>query len=104
MKKSIQKSEEQAEIIKMIALPLSMLDVDYCRAAANDMCKQASTQESMALLNPSHPQIKNDILATQGKALLLLCDYVSTLQTIQKLKAELANETKVRDEISRMFV
>ena len=69
MEKSVEKAEQQAEIIKMIALPVLMLDVEYCREAANDMCNQANRQESMAVLNPNHPQVKNDILRTQGKEL-----------------------------------
>ena len=104
MEKSVEKSEQQAEIIKMIALPVLMLDVEYCREAANDMCNQANKQESMAVLNPNHPQVKNDLLRIQGKALLLLCEYVSTLKEVEKLKSQLANETKARDEIARMFI
>jgi hypothetical protein len=81
-----------------------MLDVEYCREAAHDMCNQANRQESMAILNPNHPQVKNDILRTQGKALLLLCEYVSTLKEVEKLKSQLAEENKTRDEIARMFL
>jgi hypothetical protein len=61
MEKTVEKSQEQAEIINMIATPIVMLDVDYCREAANDMCTQASRQESMMVLNPDYPQLKNDI-------------------------------------------
>lgn len=104
MEKSVERSEQQAEIIKMIALPVLMLDVEYCREAANAMCSQANRQESMAVLNPSHPQVKNDILRTQGKALLLLCEYVSTLKEVEKLKSQLVDETKTSDEIARMFI
>jgi len=50
MEKSVEKSEEQAAIIKMIALPIMMLDVEYCSKAANDMCEQASRQERMDIL------------------------------------------------------
>lgn len=104
MEKSVEKSEQQAEIIKMIALPILMLDVEYCREAANDMCYQAKRQESMAVLNPNHPLLKNDILRKQGDALLLLCEYVSTLKEVEELKGRLANESKIRDEIARMFI
>lgn len=104
MKKSVEKSEQQAEIIKMIAFPLLMLDVEYCRELANDMCDQANRQEAMAVLNPNHPQLKNDILRMQGNALRLLCEYVSTLKEVEKLKGQLANESRVRDEIARMFL
>ena len=104
MEKSVEKSEQQAEIIKSIAIQIYFLDVDYCREAANDMCNQANRQESMAVLNPNHPQVKNDILRMQGKALLLLCEYVNTLKEVEKLKLQLNNENKTRDEIARMFL
>ena len=104
MEKSVENSEQQAEIIKMIALPLLMLDVEYCREAGNDMCNQANRQEGMAVLNPNHPQVKNNILRTQGKALLLLCEYVSTLKEVEKLKSQMSNEQKKRDEIGKMFI
>ena len=104
MGKSVKKSEQQAEIIKMIALPVLMLDIEYCREAANDMCSQANRQESMAVLNPNHPQVKNDILRTQGKALLFLCEYVSALKEVEKLIGQLSNENKTHDEIARMFL
>jgi hypothetical protein len=104
MEKSIEKSEQQAEIIKTIAIQIYFLDVEYCLEAANDMCNQASRQESMAVLNPSHPQVKNDILRTQGKALLLLCEYVNVLKEVEKLKLQLAKENKTHDKIAGMFL
>jgi hypothetical protein len=104
MEKSVEKSEIQAEIIKAITKQIYFLDVDYCREAAKDMCNQANRQESMAMLYPNHPQIKNDILKTQGKALLLLCEYVSTLKKVEMLKSQLANENENRDEIARLFL
>ena len=104
MEKSVEKSEQQAEIIKMIALPILMLDLEYCFEAANDMCNQANRQESMAIFNPNHPQVKNDILRTQGKALLLLCEYVKTLKEVEKLKLQMSNDQKTREGIERMFI
>lgn len=104
MDKTVEKSEQQAEIIKLIALSTSMLDVEYCREVAYDMCNKANRQESMAVLNPNHPQVKNNILRTQGKALQLICEYVSTLKEVEKLKSQLANESKTRDVIAQMFL
>ena len=108
MEKTVEKSQEQADIINAIALPILMLDVEYCREAASDMCNQAIRQESMMVINPGYPQLKNDILRKQGEALRLLCDYVSTLKEVEKLKAKLADEqaseNKMRDEIGRMFL
>lgn len=104
MEKTFEKSEEQAEIIKMIAFQILMLDVEYCREAAKDMSNQVIRQESMAVLNPNYPHIKNDILRTQAKALMHLCDYVDTLKEVEKLNAKLASEEQIRNDISKLFL
>ena len=104
MEKSTEKSEQQAGIIMSIALPVMLLDIDYCKEAAKDMKQQASRQESMMILNPNHSQIKNDILREQGVALKHLCDYAESLQRIQKLKLGLSQEQKNRDKISKLFI
>lgn len=104
MKKTAENSQQQAEIIKMIAVPIMMLDEDYCRELANDMVNQANRQESIAVLNPRHPQSKNEVLRTQGKALLLLCEYVKTLKEVEKLKQRVLADEKNMADISRMFM
>lgn len=100
---TVQKSEEQAAIIRLISVYILLIDIDYCRHTGKTMLDQASRQESMAVLNPNHPQVKNDILRAQAKALLHLCDYVSALKEVDRLKARLDVENKTRDEISKMF-
>lgn len=104
MEKTTEKSEQQAEIIKMIALPIMALDIEYCKEAAIDMINQAQRQESLAVLNPNHPQIKNEILRTKGKALWALCEYVDMLKEVQKLEAQLRKEQNARDHIYKMFM
>jgi len=104
MEYSLEKSEEQAEVIKMIALPVLMLDVEYCKEAAKGFLDQAHRQESMAVLNPNHSQIKNDILRKQGNALNFLCQYVESLKEIEKLKQGLQQEEINKAQIARMFL
>jgi hypothetical protein len=104
MEKTIEKSEEQAEIIKMIAVPIVMLDTEYCREAAAEMLNQANRQESMAILNPSHPQAKNDLLRMQGVALSHLVQYVESLQKVEEIKKEVVKQQGARDQISRLFL
>lgn len=93
----------QAEIIKMIAVPISILDIEYCKNAATRMKDQASRQESMMVINPSHPQIKNDILRKKGQALDLLCQYADALKEIQELEKQLEKQEQTREKISNMF-
>jgi hypothetical protein len=104
MEKTKEKSEEQAAIIKSIAIQIYCLDVDYCREIATEMKVQANRQESLSVLNPNYPQSKNDLLRIQAKALSLLCDYVDALKVVGEINLKIQNETTIRDEISRLFV
>ena len=104
MEKTKENSEQQADIIKMIAIPIMMLDVDYCIDAAKEMLNQASRQEAMSVHKLNHPQIKNDILLKKGKALLTLCEYVKALKEIDELNLQLAKEQQSRDKISKLFI
>lgn len=104
MNKTLEKSQEQADIIQSIAIYILLFDVEYCKEAANDMIQQAQRQESIMVLNPSYPQIKNEILRTQGQALEFLCKYKEALMEVEKLKSELSKEQENRDVINRMFI
>ena len=101
---SFEKSEEQAEIIKSISFLVAVLDTKYCRKAAKGMIDQASRQESIAVLNPNHPQKKNEILRWQGLALRHLSDYVESLKEVEKCKLELSKENELRNEINGLFL
>ena len=104
MEKTKEKSEDQAAIIKSIAIQIYCLDVDYCREIAIEMKVQADRQESLSVLNSNYPQIKNDLLRIQSKALLSLCDYVNALKDIDEINLKIRDEMKIRDEISRLFI
>lgn len=101
---SIQQSENQAELIKKIGVPIMLLDIEYCTNAAKELLKQAHRQEAMAVLNPSYPQIKNDIIRTQAQALLHLCDYARCLKEVIKLQSQLFSEKHTMDNINNMFI
>ena len=104
MKRSVEKSEQQADVIKFIALAIENFDIEYCQQAAKDMIEQANTQDSMIILNPNHPLIANSILRKKGEALNLLCRYAKTINEIQSMNKELAQEEQSRDAISKLFM
>ena len=104
MELSEEKSIEQAEIIKMISVPIICLDVDYCRRLAAEFIKKANIQNSMIVLNPSHSPIKNEILQKQGHALNFLVEYVEALKKVDALKIKLKKEESIQHEISKMFI
>jgi hypothetical protein len=104
MELSQEKSERQAEAIIGIAIYIEHLDIEYCKTIGKEFIDRASYQESAMLLNPSHPQIKNDILRTQGEALLELCRYAESLKEIQRMKKELGELEANQEVIKNMFI
>lgn len=102
---TVEESKKQAAIINQIAYVMMNMgfDLEYCRFAAKDFLDQAHRQESISVLNPNHPQIKNDILRLQGQALDLLCDYHSTLLEITRLKTKLEEHDKQQQKIDKLF-
>jgi hypothetical protein len=104
MEKSVEKSQDQADIIKIINIYLHKFDTDYCKELAASMNDQASRQESMAVLNPSYPQEKNQMIRLQAKALSLLVEYVETLKEVDKISARVGHVEKQNNEISKLFL
>ena len=104
MELSQEKSQQQAEIITFIALYIEVMDIEYCKKAGKEFIERASYQESAMILNPSHPQIKNDILRTQGKTLLDLCRYAEGLKEIHRMKKELGELEANQEVIKNMFI
>lgn len=99
-----EKSEQQAEIIRMIAVPVALLDVEYCREIAKGMFDQVRMQLSLAPLNPRHPLIKNNLLGAKAAALNLLCDYVTKLKEVNELQKQLENQERWHGEIDQLFM
>lgn len=102
--KTRENSEEQAEVIKSISMLVLALDTDYCLEIVKDMRAQAQRQRSMAVLNPNHPELKNQILDKQASALKSLCDYVNQLKKVEELKKQLAIEELNRQQIAGLFL
>lgn len=104
MELSVEKSQEQADIIASINILLHALDIDYCRELVNQLRGQAGRQEGMAVLLPTYPQKGNDLLRTQAKALEYLVNYVESLKGIDELKKELRQDQAQGDQIRQLFV
>lgn len=104
MELSNEKSQQQAEILQSIAVDVFLLDTEYCREVAEAMHDQASRQESMAVLNPSYPLEKNDLIRKKADALIHLCDYVDALKQVRDIEKEVGEKEKVQDQINKMFL
>lgn len=100
----VEKSKQQALYIQMINSVVPKLDIEFLRNAGTDMKNVASRQEAMAVINPSHPQIKNDLLRQQGVSLHHLCAYVESLIKIDELKAAVSDDAEKSEEIKSLFI
>ena len=99
-----EKSQEQANIIQMIALYIEGIDTEYCTQAAKEMKKQVTFQESIAVLNPSYLPTKNDILNLQLEDLEYLINYTKISRKIQKLRLKLKTEEENQNNINDLFL
>jgi hypothetical protein len=104
MEKTVEKSQEQANVIKIMNIILHGLDTEYCEELAIAMKNQASRQESMAVLNPSYPLEKNEMIRMQAAALTHLVEYVKCLKEVDKIKARVGHVENVNSEIGKMFL
>lgn len=93
-----------ANQINEIKIILFKIDRDYAKEAAQGMIDQAGWQESAAVLMPSHPLEANDLLRTQGKALLKLIEFHDLLFKCEEGKTAVKKAEKNMDDISKMFL
>lgn len=104
MEHTVEKSELQAEVIKTVAFFLNTLDIEYCRSVGESMMKQAARQEAMTVFNPTHPQLKNELLRKSGKALKVLCEYTDLLKECDELRKQIKDEEGQRNKLNNLFV
>lgn len=101
---SLEKSQELANHIIMIAGIIQTIDLDYLKLAAKELLKQAQWQESAAVLNPSYPQVKNELLYAQAQALSILSKYIEKLKEIDNLKGRTEVESDQIQKIHNLFM
>lgn len=101
---SVEKSTEQAAVISMVNTFLHGLDLEYCKECVSQFRQQAHRQQGLAVLLPRYPQIGNDLLTTQAKALETLVNYVELLKGIDIMKEGLKVEREHMEEISKLFI
>lgn len=99
-----EKSQELADLINDIKMPLFFMDLEYAKEAMEQMMKQANWQDSAAVLNPSYNPDKSNLLRLQGSALNHLIKYVETLKEVDKMKEKISTHDVAIDKIKQMFV
>lgn len=101
---SVKKSVDLANALELVKFYLVQIDWEYAEAAAKAILEKASSQESMAVLNPSHRQSKNDLLRVQGTALLKIVEAVKLLKECDELKRRIGDEEEIFEDVKRMFL
>lgn len=100
----LEKSQELADTINSIKIPLILIDCDYAREAAKQMKEQAGWQDSAAVLNPMYNPLKQDIIRKQADALNSLVDFVEALKEVEEMKKTMAVHDCNQQQIMKMFL
>ena len=98
------KSMELAGQIEMIKLGALLVDTDYLETAILSIRKQASFEDSAAVLNPRWNPHTSGLLTVQANTLQHLLQFIEGLKRCDELKQEKAKHTDAQDEISKMFI
>ncbi len=80
------KVELLAAHLKFIHQALWEHDPEFIRQCGNDMANDANRMEAAAVLIRNFSVSKSELLRTQGKAMLLLAEYMDTVNECGKLK------------------
>lgn len=89
------------EVIKMYAIPM---DVEYIKSMANQFINQGNRQDAMAVLNPSHPLEKNQLLRIQGFALMKLYEFVQLLKECEYWKQKVKEAEEHKNVMQNLFI
>lgn len=99
-----EKSQELADCINNIKIPLLYMDIEYAKAAAEQMIEQASFQDSAAVLNPMYNPEKSDTIRKQAKMLQHLISFIEIGKEVDEHKKSIANHSNQQEKIIKMFV
>ena len=98
------KSQQQADLLQVIRMPMSLIDEEYCRELAKEMNRQANMQDTLSVLAPNQPLEKNKILRMKAQALIHLCDYIEVLKDCDELERSMNKRIDMQEEIAKAFV
>lgn len=99
-----EKSQELADHINGIKLILFFVDVEYAKAVVKAMRKQASFQDSAAVLNPTYMPEKSDLIRKQAEMLEHLVQFIELGKEVDQMKASIARTDETRSKILKMFM
>ena len=100
----LQDSLTLAAQIEEIKAVIMVMDLDYANQMADRLIEQGNFQDSAAVLYPSNPLEKNDLLRLQGKALKKMCEFVELLKQCEEGKAKVRKAEQHQSDIMKMFM
>ena len=100
---TLEKSQEQANVLLCILIGIKDLEVPYLRNFARNLAENANTYDSMAALNRNWNTHQSALMAAQAKAAHLICDYKECLEEVDKLKELAKDEREQNKFIDKLF-
>lgn len=100
---TLEKSQEQANVLLCILIGIKDLDVPYLRNFARNLAEEANRYDSMAALNRNWNTHQSALMAAQAKAAHLICDYKECLLEVDKLKELVRDERDQNKFINSLF-
>ena len=101
---TVEKSQELADSIIGLKFSLFTVDVDYAKAVIHSMRKQASFQDSAAVLNPLYMPEKSDLIRMQANMLEHLIQFIELGKEVDQMKGSIAQAEANRNNILKMFM
>lgn len=97
------KSLNLAAAIDMIKMSAMEVDEEYLKHCIDTFRKQASFEDSAAVLNPRYNPDKSSLLNIQADTMQHLLSFVEGLKKCQELKDKVAHGDALREDIQKLF-
>ena len=103
MEKTIEKSEEQAEVVRQINIWLPFIDVEYLREAAKETHEAGNWMDAAAVLSRNYTPEKANLKRLQAKAMDALAHYIESSLEIGRMKVQIAEGDTFKARLDKMF-
>jgi hypothetical protein len=103
MQVTIEKSQEQASVLSIIAMMTQQLDPEYLIEVSNQLSEKSQRMDSMAVVVTRYNPDKSRLLESQAKALRSMVEYINALKKCDELRDSIRSNEAAREEIDSLF-